>query len=989
MLKFFVLFLFFYISIGLVLSCDGPDSDSSLSLWSSASTWGSAGIPVAGGVAIITGSMKVLLDISTPRLQQINILPGGQLVVSSKHGPISIYTGGILIEGRLDIGNDGCRYNGSVTINLTGKDGVSYYETRNDMGRKFIGVLPGGRLELHGIYSYPIPSWTQLTKTAKTGDTILNLNADVSQWPINGTVVVGTTDYDMLQSEEVTIVACPECTSKQIKIASPGVKYYHYGQFTYGVDQRAEVGLLTKSIKIQGEMESTCTKGDLCRFFNFDTLGGHMRFLKGFGSVHIQGVELTKMGQTYNLGCYPIHFHMCGDLDIPTYADWPTFIKDNSIHHTLSRCLTIHGTSGLIAVNNFAYDHYGHCYFLEDASEERNYLESNVGMVTRYGYLLPSDRSCELCLYLKPYDFNGNPTSCSECEAVATFWITNPNNVLKNNIAGGSIKAGIWYAFPDHPSGLSDPLYPKTFPPYIKVAMFVGNKVHSNTETGMMIDSGFQVVQPSASTPSQYLSMNVARYKPRVNSTDPTSARAVSEFLDFTAYKNKWRGLWARGGDLLFHNSFFSDNAIGATLASEGVMPADPGSTQRFIGCTFVAESENLGMATNGVNTYKGHTIPAWQEFTQRGVELYDGPCSISYSTFINYNTDGVRSMSAIGWLLYNDWQFGSKNKFIGNSYINSNLKVLNVPSIYDGTKNQIFLDDDGSTTGTINASVVPNVDYFASPACIKNTAWNMSTCSEKYGMLFIYNLDLSSSYIPNGQSGVIMIRDQYPTYKHTLMGVPNSSPRNTFMPLVMIGRTYTMHFAHATPPSLNIQMANFDKSDSVVVGICYPTWGVSFAINRNVVVGWKTSSNKITLGSSLSAVENDASGLTGFYDSSSGLLFVKFIQNGTRTWNMYCPDSGCESINIKITGSGVNSNSGDCSSAAYPKYTKKENVVYGGCNGNPNLVIDACGICGGNGLSCKIAGTLSNVANTVQKPLFFNFICISLLIIFTFLIFI
>lgn len=47
-----------------------------------------------------------------------------------------------------------------------------------------------------------------------------------------------------------------------------------------------------------------------------------------------------------NVGRYPLHFHMCDDVD----SDEKTrpWLKHNSIHHSNSRCVTVHGTHGLI-----------------------------------------------------------------------------------------------------------------------------------------------------------------------------------------------------------------------------------------------------------------------------------------------------------------------------------------------------------------------------------------------------------------------------------------------------------------------------------------------------------------------------------------------------------------------------------------------------------------------------------------------------------------
>lgn len=53
------------------------------------------------------------------------------------------------------------------------------------------------------------------------------------------------------------------------------------------------------------------------------------------------------MGQQ-TMGHYPIHFHMAGDVDEKGGYNPPTYVKDVSIHHTFSRCITVHGSNGLL-----------------------------------------------------------------------------------------------------------------------------------------------------------------------------------------------------------------------------------------------------------------------------------------------------------------------------------------------------------------------------------------------------------------------------------------------------------------------------------------------------------------------------------------------------------------------------------------------------------------------------------------------------------------
>jgi len=47
-----------------------------------------------------------------------------------------------------------------------------------------------------------------------------------------------------------------------------------------------------------------------------------------------------------------------------------------------------------------AYKTLGHCFFLEDGNERDNVLADNLGLVTRPGSLLPSERNARMCVEL-------------------------------------------------------------------------------------------------------------------------------------------------------------------------------------------------------------------------------------------------------------------------------------------------------------------------------------------------------------------------------------------------------------------------------------------------------------------------------------------------------------------------------------------------------------------------------------------------------------
>ena len=67
------------------------------------------------------------------------------------------------------------------------------------------------------------------------------------------------------------------------------------------------------------------------------------------------------------------------------------YSKFDAIFRHFSRCVTIHGSHGILVQDNVAYDTRGHCYFEEDGGEKDNTFNGNLGLTTRKGVVTPSD----------------------------------------------------------------------------------------------------------------------------------------------------------------------------------------------------------------------------------------------------------------------------------------------------------------------------------------------------------------------------------------------------------------------------------------------------------------------------------------------------------------------------------------------------------------------------------------------------------------------
>ncbi|XP_025088732.1 protein DDB_G0287365-like [Pomacea canaliculata] len=313
---------------------------------------------------------------------------------------------------------------------------------------------------------------------------VISLDNDVSSWEPGDEVVITSTDYDWEQVEVRRILPCSTCSKNQIRLDG-ALDNMHYGEVSQNVDMRAEVGLLTRNIKIQGIMEPQCYNFTdyeylLCQAFQKDTFGGQIKALRG-STIHVEGVELYHMGQQASVGAYPLHFHMM----VEARGMW---FRNNSIHHSFSRCVTVHGSHNTEVSDHVCYDHLGHGYFLEDAVEQNTTMYRNLGVGTRYGMLTPGDRTVDMCKNLLkiPEIF---------CNDVSTFWLTHPNNNIINNVAAGSDGHGYGMIFADRPLTLSAkvPELVASAPPYssqyFPLTRFYGNVAHSNSLDGLFFDS--------------------------------------------------------------------------------------------------------------------------------------------------------------------------------------------------------------------------------------------------------------------------------------------------------------------------------------------------------------------------------------------------------------------------------------------------------------------------------------------------------------------
>jgi cell migration-inducing and hyaluronan-binding protein len=673
-------------------------------LWSDPSTWSGGAVPEEGDVVTIGAGLDVVLDVSPPALHGMNL--NGRLSFADDKD-LELTTEWILLRGALQAGTERDPHTRNATITLTNNVPD---ENINGMGDRGILVV-GGTLSLHGDRGN---AWTKLAATAEAGSTRIEV-LDASEWRVGDEIVLASTDFDPRQAETRRISAI---SGNTLTLDQP-LEYMHFGEITFGVDERGEVGLLTRNIRVQASPDAEDSY-----------VGGHIMAMAG-STMNVSGVELTRMGQHLELARYPIHWHLNGDVQ-------GQYIRNSAIHNTYNRCVTIHGTDNLLVENNVTYNTVGHCFFMEDGIEQGNRLVRNLGIQTKCHPTL----ACVPTNLGIPSDPRGNGQRSEDVllpsdNTVATFWITNPSNDYIENVAAGSDSTGFWFSLPEHPNGAFEgtEISANTWPRRMPQGEFRGNVAHSNFD-GLMFDRNINPDNTFGVTGSSHIA--------RENPADGNSRSIESVIEDFTAYKNRNGGIWSRGEMKVFRNLKLADNAIGYTHAS-GSIGRDP-FTSRVVDSLFVGETDNIGNPRTPEEIAYGRSLPkAVADFPIRGYEYYDFIHSIENTTFVNYEDNDTREAGAISYLLYTSFGMSVENSAKGLEFINA--KPVHFPARERKWANDFggsaayataaIHDLDGSISGVPDSYIViDNGIASDEEACEIKPSWGAAVCQGDFGRL-------------------------------------------------------------------------------------------------------------------------------------------------------------------------------------------------------------------------------------------------------------
>ncbi|MGH8225619.1 MAG: G8 domain-containing protein [Gammaproteobacteria bacterium] len=559
----------------------------------------------------------------------------------------------------------------------------------NQHFKKGIDVTKGATLELYGAKGVPSSggvSWTTLAKpagpmtagaaVASTGADKLILTADVTQgtapWQAGDWIVVATTNFVPFDTEFVQINAVSKDTQtggSVVKLSQP-LQYYHFGSLApssasatcpdpldtsktqpkflcdgadrnYGVDERAEVGLISRDILLTADTAPITPAPPATT--TSEHWGGEIMIHQGFTKVSIQGVRLSKFGKD-QLGSYPIHFHMVGD------AQNKPLIDADSVDHSYNKCVTLHDMANLTVSNMVCARIVGHIFYQEldnptNTDDSGITFKNDLGlgamsnsfdiygvnvlplppghppgsippgnhtrayMIDHYwwtgdymtnnasspdyinydGFNIPDTDNQSQTTHGSCYTANSNGqwinASAPPCssgsyyiEPASGFWIQNPATTLIGNAIGGCQGVGNGFWW-------VPPVTPITVSgtsvnlTYQPIGMFENNRAHACYQ-GFYGDSSIGGVLAGTLTPQV-----------EKNGAFPS---VIATFDEVTATRNRFRGLWIRGSWFVVKDGHFASNRDNISLLTSGGIDGNPpGAWDLLEDSALVGLSEN------------------------------------------------------------------------------------------------------------------------------------------------------------------------------------------------------------------------------------------------------------------------------------------------------------------------------------------------------------------------------------------------------------
>ena len=688
-------------------------------------------------------------------------------------------------------------------------------------------------------------TWTRLRTTANASDIKIHLQDSVD-WDVGGKIVLASTSYSQRENEEKEIESIEQGPHGTILTLTTPLEYEHISveQTIAGrrIETRGEVGYLTRNIVVRGNRNTewdmqvpdcpeefrpgqfqiqTCFQGRFGSEVVGDQFGSQIMIHaaeqnKGHVQARFEYIEVTHAGQAFRLGRYPIHYHLNGNVS-------GSYVRGCGIHHTFNRAVTLHAVDYLLVEKNVAFNILGHAYFLEDGIEEYNIIQDNLGVFVRASSSL-------LNVDITP----------------ATFWVVNPNNILRRNAAAGGTHFGFWYRLPEHPTGPSFTRF--VCPRKLPVLQFENNTAHSFGWYGLWV---FREYYPTATG--------------SCNDNTPGPAH----FDRFFAWRNDRGVEFSDVGSLQLRDSVLVDNVLAGVeiTAVESVWDEVDGP---LVSDTLIVGNSEI--SAKDFCTDSGLVTPKSYYLTVSGV------------TFANFDRSSCVPITACSHCKVN--QGGFETRYQRISYINAGDRITR----WKWPHEQIHRDLDGSLTNSSSPKLLIPTNELLDPDKCQNhpasgkpegTQGSICDGDVRFGRLVVFDpspssLEFVSLNVTNKHGQIVL--------PYVFKRLRGTGPGQ--MMEVELNQTYELAFQEGetfTNISYTTLISGFSEDDHVILSHVYPR-----PLDIINVTGITTATNASVLNDPAIAQTGDyyieSDNLTLNYIIKGGNFFSNEMQNTFRT---------------------------------------------------------------------------------------------------------
>jgi len=840
-----------------------------LDRWSSTDTWGGEFIPINGETAYVTNA-DVLVDINFD-LNTL-VIENGSIVFEDGIRDYNLSAKNILVKnGEFNIGKENAPFQKQFTLTLKGDNKDPALPI---FGNKVLAVMEG-TLQIFG--KEKTPSYALLNKTVKKGENQIKLNTAIN-WEINDEIVIASSSHIANEAERRKIISIDRTNSNEpIITIDTSLNFDHYGEIeTYTLneindvfDMRAEIINLTRNVVIQGDESSTQN------LYGVHIMLASMKMGLKSTMGKISNLEVRRAGQAFQLGRYPIHFHMIGDVP-------GSYVKNCAIHDTFNRGLTIHAVNEFVVENNVAFNVMGHTFFIEDAVETNNIIRNNVGILTRASFSLLN-------------------TDCTP----ATFWITNPSNFIEKNRAAGSEAYGFWMDFPVSATGLNAGLS-NFCPRGMPLGSFKDNVSHSNGKYGMRVFPEFN-----------------PKNKPCGTVDDINVLTSPAIFENLLTYRNREKGfITERIGNCMFKGFKSAENPSSCLEISDLI---------RFnSGSASIINAAILGSTKNPVSQ-SGLNFETLGLITPRNDNLL-----VDTIRFYNFSNTNMAPFSSCSRCEVSSASTDSDARtifFKNIKYDSSVVKKIR----WAQPRRAIFRDLDGTLTGIGNSGgwVTPYYPHLLTKECKRDATWDDAIiCDNTVQIRRVSLYELNPSTINGQDLKILNIPKLVPLDPLLLTDLTKYSnikykekkdPSNAWTTAFITGYNYVLTFGLGLNfDSLSIIRSNMWESLDKPINLLF---NYSYRRDDFSILGYDNSTNsyKIDQINDISIFENP--GLKqSISDNLSYGAFKNYIEKNYLALRINSLNPKFYS-NLKLSVTAIQCKNNDCGSQP-PTNNVQENFI-------------------------------------------------------------